>query len=32
MANLKARLYPYLPVLIAVVGVVTDVGNGWRST
>jgi hypothetical protein len=32
MANLKVRLYPYLPVLAAVVGVVADVGSGWRST
>jgi hypothetical protein len=32
MANLKARLYPYLPVLIAVAGTLVDVGNSWRST
>jgi hypothetical protein len=32
MANLKARLYPYLPALIAIVGVAADVSNGWRST
>lgn len=31
MANLKARLYHFLPLLIVAVGVIVDTESSWRS-
>lgn len=31
MANLKARLHQFLPLLIVAVGVVVDTEGSWRS-
>jgi hypothetical protein len=31
MANLKARLYHFMPLLIVAAGVIVDTENSWRS-